>query len=221
MTMSSGITAQLATIPGREAMCLKTVESLLPQVRRVRVALNNYKEIPSWLNIKGVDAFLRNNERGDAEKFYDLPKGYIFTCDDDLIYPPDYVSSTMSAFDAYGAVILTYHGRDYPEKPILSYYGDRLRAYRCLGNVLIDSYVDVGGSGVMAWHTGVFTMDYSKIETSNMGDIWVAKMAFAQKVPIIVLGHKEGWILDQFPTETIWDKYCHDDQVQTDLYNSF
>lgn len=219
--MSSGITAQLATIPGRDP--LPTVKSLIPQVDLVRVALNNYKEIPTSLNLRKVEPFLRNNEKGDAEKFYECykQKGYFFTCDDDLIYPPDYVERMMRGFDDYGDNIYTFHGRDYPPKPIRSYYGDRIRAYRCLCDVEEDVYVDVGGSGVMAWHTDYFSVDYDRITTKNMADIWVSLFASEKNLKIICLSHKEGWIKYLHPVITIWDTDHLNDLVQTDLYNSF
>ena len=210
---------QLATLPDRD--CLPTIKSLIPQVDEVRVALNGHKEIPRSLNLPKVNAFLRNNEKGDAEKFYNLPEGYIFTCDDDLVYPQNYIDTFLKAFDEYGDYILTFHGRDYPPKPIQSYYGDRVKAYRCLHDLEEDSYVDVGGSGVMAWNTSFFKVDYDKITTKNMGDIWISKFAYEQNVKIICLAHNYGWIKYIAPKTTIWDTDHNNDSIQTSLYNSY
>ena len=145
----------------------------------------------------------------------------MFTCDDDLVYPSNYVNKTIEGMDEYGPAIYTYHGRTYPRKPIGSYYNDRLKAHRCLFDVQENLIVDVGGSGVMAWQTDYFSVDYDRIITKNMGDIWVSKFASEKNLKIICLSHKSGWIRYIEPPFTIWDTDHKSDSVQTSLYNSF
>ena len=77
----------------------------------------------------------RDNEKGDAEKIYMIGEveGYVFTCDDDLVYPPDYVESMMGYLEELDdKTILTCHGRVMMPRPVKNSYTDRIAAYHCL-----------------------------------------------------------------------------------------
>jgi glycosyltransferase involved in cell wall biosynthesis len=82
--------AGLATIPGREKMMKKAVESMLPQVDHIYISLNNYTKIPAWMDHKKITAIFNNNSKGDSSKFSmaNYVDGFFFSIDDDLIYPP-------------------------------------------------------------------------------------------------------------------------------------
>ena len=103
----------LASIPDRQAQLKKTVMSLLIQCDKMNVALNGYKEIPSFLNRNNkISAYLSDNSMGDAEKFRNIGEGYNFTCDDDLIYPGNYIQTLINKIDQYKCII-SCHGRNY------------------------------------------------------------------------------------------------------------
>ena len=222
-------TAQIASIPGRIELLEKTVNSLINQVDRVNVMLNNYTRTPEYLIRDRVQVRHFDNSKGDAVKFYDLPKGYIFTCDDDLVYPEDYVEVMISKLrERDNKVILTNHGRIMESKPVSNSYTDRRGGSRnpdsrfhCLLDEPAEVFLDIGGTGVMAWHSDYFFPDYEKITKKNMADIWVAKFAHEQGCKILHNPHKEGWIKYLHPKHTIWDEHFPNPQEQTDLYNSF
>jgi hypothetical protein len=144
-----------------------------------------------------------SNRLTDANKFIgvELRQGYLFFCDDDLTYPPTYVQDTIKAIDKYKCIV-TYHGKKYP-RPFESFY--RLeRNYRCLGAVLQDAQVDVGGSGVMAWHSDHFKFKYEDCLEPNMADVWVSKAAHEQNVKIMVLPHKADYFKHTSHKENIF-----------------
>ena len=106
-------------------------------------------------------------------------------------------------------------------KPVTNAYSDRRLSFHCLDEVIYDGIVDIGGSGVMAWHSDFFFPDYEKITKKNMADIWVAKFAKEQGIKIIMNPHRSGWIHYLQPDNTIWDQtYEHPEEI-TELYNSF
>ena len=112
------VTAQLATIPDRVNLLAQTIHSLLPQADRLNVMLNGGTYTPPIKNRK-LFYWHFDNSKGDGVKFYNLPKGYIFTCDDDLLYPEDYVETMINKLRQYdNEVILTNHGRIMNEKPV-------------------------------------------------------------------------------------------------------
>ena len=218
------VTAQIATIPDREKLLEKTVESLLPQVDQLNIILNCYEKTPSFCYKPKIAFYHLDNEKGDAGKFYGLRniEGYIFTCDDDLIYPPDYVETMCKKLQEFNnSVILTNHGRTMQPKPVANSYTSRKSAYHWRDNQPEAVKLDIGGTGAMAWHSSCFFPDYNRIDKANMADIWVAKFAQEQGVEIRMNPHRECWIKYMDPGWTIWDEHYPDPQEQTDLYNSF
>lgn len=215
------ITAQISTIPGREQMLKNTVQSLIGQVDRLRVVLNNHKHTPAGLN--GCDIIYLRNHKGDAGKIYKLPRhGYIFLCDDDLIYPPDYIKVMINRLNSENnKIILTCHGRIMCQKPVRNSYTDRIAAFHCLKTETYDGALSIGGTGVMAFCSEYFWPNYRKVHSKNMLDIWIAKFAYNQLITIKLQPHNEGWIIYQNPAHTIWDDAFADPAEQTNLYNSF
>ena len=218
------VTAQIATIPDRSQLLKITVESLLPQVDQLNVMLNGYKKAPSFLNRPKITHYFLDNSKGDAAKFYGLINisGYVFTCDDDLRYPVDYVKTMILKLRQYdNEVILTNHGRIMNPKPVSNSYTDRQAAFHCLKEETQEAYLSIGGTGAMAWHSDYFFPDINKITIKNMADIWVAKFAHEQGCKILHNPHKEEWIKYLHPQNTIWDDHFPNPEEQTKLYNSF
>ena len=88
----------IASLPERVECLRDTVNSLLPQVDKIIVGLNNYTKVPNFLNHPKIEAYLLDNSLGDAAKFYkvgDYKDSYYLSCDDDLIYP---VNDTAQKF---------------------------------------------------------------------------------------------------------------------------
>ena len=147
------ITAQIASIPDREGLLKKTMESLISQVDQLNIMLNCYDRTPSFCYKPKVQFYHLDNEKGDAAKFYGLKNigGYIFTCDDDLAYPPDYVETMTKKLHEYNdKVILTNHGRIMMEKPVTNSYTSRKKAFHCLKEETLETFIDIGGTGAMA-----------------------------------------------------------------------
>ena len=215
------ITAQIASLPERENSLKLTIDSLINQVDHLFVALNNYDHIPEFVRHSKISFELMDNSTGDASKFYgiELMQGFFFSCDDDLIYPDTYVKDMIRGVNKYKCIV-TLHGRSFLIKPILSYYQSATHKYRCLDKVNYDVQVDVGGTGVMAFHTDMVKVKYSDFKAPNMADIWMSKIAHDQNVPIMVLAHDKGYLLYTPPKNTIYDNCSKDCEYQTTLINT-
>jgi hypothetical protein len=95
------IRAHLATFPARAGILMQTVASILPQVDRLFICMNDYTAIPAELAAHHkIEAMIPDRDLRDAGKFAFEPADddIVFTIDDDIIYPPDYVTHTMSFF---------------------------------------------------------------------------------------------------------------------------
>ena len=216
------ITVQIASIPDRERLLFKTVESLYNQCDVINIFLNGYDSIPEGLKRDRINCLILDNSTGDAAKFYGVEnlKGYIFTCDDDIIYPPTYVADTIEAIKKNKALV-TYHGKLFLDKPTTDYYNGGQKKYSFLKELKIDTVVDVCGTGVSAFHSDFLKVRYSDFHIRNMTDIHLSKLCKEQAVKIVCLKHRENYFKYQNPKTTIWNEYKDNCKPQTDLLNSF
>jgi len=183
------ITVQIASIPERVESLKRTVESIYPQVDFVFVALNNYEDVPMFLRgDRKIATVCLDNKMTDASKFYNIEerKDYILTLDDDLVIGKTYAADMREAVDRYNCIV-SLHGKVY-KRPFKNFYAIE-RNYRCLSGFAEGGYVDVCGSGVMAWNSSFFKIKYEDFKSPNMADIWVSKLAHEQKVKMYVLAH--------------------------------
>jgi hypothetical protein len=173
-----------------------------------------------------VNYIHRTNDKADAEKFYnvELAEGYFFSCDDDLIYPKDYVSLMIAKIEHYKRkAVICWHGSIFSRRrPFTSYYYNRLEIIRCLEDNEHDTTVDVAGTGASAFHADTLKLKYSDFEKPYMADIYFAIQTKKQNVPIICARHKalEYLKAERFG-QTIWDHQNGNDKEQTRLCNLY
>jgi len=212
----------------RPITLLKTMESLIDQCDEILLALNEIppKESAGKLLFKfirkhkdKIQVRYEDNTYGDGARYlFEKPQGWILTCDDDITYAPDYVSYMIGKAKQYGAAIITAHGVNLKpgKRNSLLLPQDRIQKYTCLGGVRDDVQVEVGGTGVMCFHSDVFWPDLSRFERKNMADLWVAVQAKAQEIPIICVRHEHGWLTYHLPQgwPTIWDQSYNGDEAE-------
>lgn len=217
----------MASVVGRERELKDAVESLYDQVDVMYVYLNNYTFIPDFLERPKIEIFTSqyHGDMGDAGKFFKVQDcdGYFFSCDDDLIYPSDYVVSTIHKIELYERKsVVTYHGAILNELPIKSYYNDRKQLH-FKKEQHNDITVHIGGTGVTAFHTDTIKVKYADFPIANMADIWMGVLCQEQNIPIRCLSRSFGWIkMSPFTnnTKTIYSKFKLDDSPQTNIINS-
>ncbi len=158
---------------------------------------------------------------------YNACKGedfYYFTCDDDLIYPPDYCERLIEWVDFFEKkAVVSLHGSVFKEFPVTSYYYGR-RTYPCLGDVPAPQRVIFPGTGCAAFHSSAVELSMRDFKVRNMADIWLGLLLQKQKVPSVVLPHQGDYLTynpDLPLKNTIWGQEHEDDFVQTALVNQF
>lgn len=214
----------IATIESRKNNLELTVRSLINQVDELIIYQNGYKEIFNFLKhpkIKTISSLDTDVDMGDAGKFYmieNYKNCYYLSCDDDIIYPNDYVENIISNLKKYNNnVIVTHHGR-IMKNNAKSYYNDIKKGFRCLDEIIDEQPIDFGGTGVMGMYVNsVEGLNFDYFKSPNMADIWVGKYAKENKIPILILPHKKNWIktsvkLDE--TNTISSRYKSNHDVQ-------
>ncbi|MBQ2262368.1 MAG: glycosyltransferase [Loktanella sp.] len=99
------IRAHLATFPARAGILMQTVQSILPQVDKLCICLNQYEDVPTPLAQEPkIETLIPDRDLKDAGKFAfeAAADDFVFTIDDDILYPPDYVKTTLQYFDRLG-----------------------------------------------------------------------------------------------------------------------
>lgn len=92
------IRAHMATFPPRAGLVMQAIESLLPQIDRLFLCLNGQMAVPQALRDHAkVTVLIPADDLKDAGKFAwkVAPDDIVFTVDDDIIYPADYVARTL------------------------------------------------------------------------------------------------------------------------------
>ena len=215
------ITAHIASLPAREDGLERAVNSLLPQVDRMVVALNGYGHVPDFLSDPKIYHIILDNTLGDAAKFWRCSNvsGYVLACDDDLVYPEGYADYMIAGVKKHGGIV-SLLGKQYATRPITSFRKGYTKIFRCLSRVMEDTEVDVVGTGVLVFHTDDFYVEMEHFPVPNMADIWVAKAAHQQGVKLTVLAHHARWVKHHNYPWRIWS-HDSDDEFQTEVMNSF
>lgn len=223
--MTEPITIGIASLPEREKFLRLTLNSLAHQNAEINIALNNYKEVPKWLHdykeigiIKKAE--IHDNSLGDAAKFLFQKGGYNLTCDDDIIYPGDYVRRIIHGIEKYKRkAIVSFHGKQVPKGKVKSFYS-YTKNFHCRKTVRSDQQIHVPGTGLLGWHTDTIRFETSDFKIKNMADIWVGLKAQKKQVPVFVLAHTDKYFQVSQPKKTIWKEHHKNDRPQTDAINS-
>ncbi len=181
----------------------------------------NYLDVPKWAqgNNKILGTF--GGDLSDNVKFSELPLINLFgkhelfySCDDDLIYPPEYVAYLRTWLIDHPVVSL--HGRKLQTTGnyLNSYYrGSHLvYDYRC--HVADLQEVEVIGTGVAAIDTSKFCpSEIYRSPFKKMSDLVFSLEAAKQGVPLFVVPHPENWVQSIQMSESI----CQEQQNQPQL----
>ena len=179
VNMKMKIVVGMATFKGREQAVEIAINSLSSQVDEIILYDNEV-----------------NPDIADNGKFYGLTMQkepcYYFTCDDDLIYPPDYISKMIEAIERHGCII-THHGRILQGLDLSYYKGHK--AIRCLKNSSYTGVVDIPGTGVTGFRTDYFNPNRLHLsKDKKMSDCIFALEASKQQKKIMSIPHSKDWI---------------------------
>lgn len=169
----------IATTGDRPEQLSKTVESLKNQAE-VKVYNN------SW-----------NDDLTDFGKFYFTePNCYYFSCDDDIIYPPDYIETTIKWIEELKCIV-SWHGRKlYPNAT--KYYGyphtEEIRYFQETTEV---KELNVPGTGVTAFRTDYFNPEIWNSKYKRCSDLVFGLEACKQNKKILSPPKKHLWIAGQ------------------------
>ena len=207
------IIGSLATFPGRSHLLKAVVTPIVPQVDRLHVVLNEYEEIPGWFSdFANVRPIIPERDTKDTGKFLVRPdpEDWLVTFDDDIYYPPDYVTAGIRALEAVGAEnsIGGYHGSNYrrprylPRSRMLrrliganvNYIVRSRRDYWYIKGLDEPTIVEELGTGttIMKGHL-VPPFEFVR-DAQKFIDVRLARWAYERGIRLVCLPRSEKWL---------------------------
>jgi glycosyltransferase involved in cell wall biosynthesis len=219
------VSACLASYPPRAEKLQTVVSSLLPQIDHLYVYLNEYEEVPAFLKHSRITVELGRNkgELRDNGKFYFMDRirdGYVFTVDDDIDYPADYVQKLIQKLEFYDRkAIVGLHGTIYA-KPVRSFFKGRtlLHFEEALSR---DTIVNQLGTGTVAFHTELLRPAFEWFKDPGMADVWFAVETKKLNITQISVQRDALWAKPLGVEDTtLFREFRQNDSVQTTAIRS-
>jgi len=177
----------IATTGDRQEYLDNTIQSFKEQETDIEVILRVYDN-----SIESID--YTDNAKFRFLEEYKEPV-YYFSCDDDIIYPSDYVSKTIEAIEKHKCIV-SYHGRIL--RGLNRSYYEGHTALACTQSFVQTKEIDVCGTGVTAFRTDYFNpIEIYKAKDQCMSDLVFSLEATKQRKKIMHIGHYAKWIIGQ------------------------
>lgn len=222
----------MATFPGRFKVISQTVQSLINQsipFTKLMIHVNESEEIPELPNDPRIvvsSSVLHNYT--DIAKFKlaeELNNGIVFTVDDDIIYPNDYIEKMREAVNAYdGKAIIGVHGCVIPfGRSITDWddYRNNRRVHWFRSALSTDLPVNILGTGTVAYDASQISFDWRSYRTQRMVDIHVAVEAQKKAYPMVTPQRPKDWLVpvqdDGEDLKSIWELVNVNEEMQTEI----
>ena len=223
--------AGVASYNDRHLHLEQTFISIVGQVDRIGVYLNNYTFIPDFLRHPKV-ILKTSNDLGDLKdngKFAFLNEAttdLYFGLDDDIIYPPDYVTKMTRYLSSLGLEhAACVHGSLYP-CPVIRLTSNR-KVFHFRQSSPFFTPVQVAGTGTVAFDQSIWKLSLDEFKDVGMADVWFSRAADQRMRRIYCVKRDRNW-LQPIPSKTgnddleesaLYDAARHNDERQVELLN--
>jgi len=218
------ISVGMATYPGGFSTLSNTVKSLLDQslpITRLHIHVNGQTpppEMPPDERIKVI----QGTDLTDIGKFSAINglTGYIFTVDDDIEYPHNYVEKMVEAIELKKRRSLVgVHGAIIPTGPPLTRWSgySHLRRTHVFETASLTNFpVNVIGTGTLAFHSDIGEIPWQEFDYHRMVDLHVAVWAQNNHVPMEIISRSRNWLfeIEGEVVDRIWQTANKDSELQ-------
>ena len=225
---SEQISVFMATYPGGFSKVGNAVKTLLNQSQKItKLVLHvNGNSVPPGLpKDTRLEVITSSVDCADNGKFRYMANhsGYFLTVDDDISYPSDYVEKMLQHVEHFDRkALIGVHGAILPAGPPLtrwSLYRDLRRTHIFSKQQASYGFVNVIGTGTMAFHSDLGIPNFEQMDTKRMVDLHVARWAQDSDIPMVVCPRNEGW-LSEFENEgeeRIWQMANVNSELQNEM----
>jgi len=219
----------MATIPQRRSSLFDAIESILPDLDHLWVAVVSMSGLPDVEKVTWIQVANRSD---DARKFYaidsdlrDVEDFYFLTLDDDLVYARGYVNKHLSWLYAYSDKVITcVHGSWIEEFPVESYYKDK-KAIHFAQDLTTPVQCLFPGTGTTAFHSSAIRPRMGDFPLPNIADVQLAIAAQRASIPVVTVPRPDCWVRQHETVnaleDSIWAHRKENDKDETDLINGF
>lgn len=193
----------IATYPMRREIIGPTIASLKDQCDVIRLYLNNYDAIPDEimdaLGGKPHEIVIdpMSAKRASAKLHWAYVPGYHIICDDDIIYPKDYVSHMIEKINQYEKKAFVGVHAVIFEEFIKDSKNSRKHIFDARRALSEDTPVHLIGTGTLAYHSEtsqhVPIKDIERVPYSI--DETFAVIAKRSSVPLIAVQRDDNWLV--------------------------
>ncbi|NTV83022.1 MAG: glycosyltransferase family 25 protein [Bacteroidales bacterium] len=205
------VNASMTANPGSSLSLKLSVESLLKQVDTLHIFLNNFSEIPVFLDHEKI--YLTRSQDfgnlGECGKYYwtDDLGGYHFICSDRLIYPEDYVELMKAAIEKYDRKAVIGAGGYQFSEPFIAFTESTVyfsETSDVAGDVPVAALKDLA----LAYHSSTLRNSRHFYYQPELSDFWFSIVCLGQNVPLICSQHNAGWLTYSGPAcaDPLWDQ---------------
>ena len=211
--MQTRVIGSMATFPAREKTLTDVLDKLSPQMDMIYIYLNEYKYIPSSLEayenvypILGVDSYGDLNANGKMIYLeYEKEDCYVFTLDDDIIFPDDYVSKMVGIMKSMNnKIAVTVHGSIIPDDA--SWYYERTNVFGARKSLDYHTAVNLIGSGTFAYYSKMIPLNFTNFTNEVFVDLQLSLEALKNKIPLISVERDADWIVF-IKYEGLWEQF--------------
>ena len=186
----------MPTVPRRAASASEVVRRLLPQADSMIVHLNGHGAIPTWARDKRVRAIPHPAGTGPIVRLSIVPNtDHVLFVDDDLAYPPDYVTSSIKALKRLGpGSAACYHAAYWPKGSSSAFAQRRIVMYS--DGVAKDLRVPLMGSGTACFHRAdLLRIDRTAPKLFEYDDdVWTSAACARKGVRLTRVPSPKNWI---------------------------
>lgn len=197
MSQDTRITASMCSHSPRIQLLKKSVTSIINQVDRLNIYLNDIDIIPSFLHHPNVHVVLSKDTAGDIGsngKFFWAEEtiGYQLIIDDDIIYPPNYAQRIIAKINEYDrcAAICVFGTIIAPHAP--GY--DAAFTLNMTKGFTQDVQVHLPGNGTLGFHSDTMQPSMTIFENPNMDDVYLGKFCRKHGIPVYAMQREPLWL---------------------------
>lgn len=193
----------MATYPARAEILRFTLPSLRAQLDKLVVVANEYEAVPPFItDLPRVECLLPRDDLKDVGKFAAGPYSaddLVFLVDDDIVYPPDYVSRMTALWGelAIRDKVIGVHGVIYsdffdgdPASRVVYGFEQELRAAKVVNQL---------GTGTVVMRGDMTPTLEAMRFARGFVDVALAAHCFENEWPMIAVPRLAGW-LKSIPT---------------------